>query len=322
MKKLFFLFVILNLFAAALEIKNLRVLPNEINAGDTTRIMFALDAPARVSISIKNLNGNSITSIIENVDLPNGQFAFAWNSPKNLTGGFYVPYILATDKSSGETFAKQLDFNTAKMVSIPFKTSNLPQGGKKISYSLDKPALVSIRVGINNGPMYKIISNWELTQPGSYSVDWDGWDNSHVLRVDNLANHLIDVRCIPVEINALRVRNNIKKSIFSKTTAPELLKDIHAFIPEFSAKTLIDKSKKSVAFNINVNDDTLNKLEDIPFEYVLYIDGERYGEIENAVSPYTWEISTKNLSNGSHIFTLMVCTSIEQINTRSFKLTL
>ncbi len=322
MKKLLCCLIFINCIANALDIQNLRAVPKDISAGDTVRIMFALDSPANVSLIIKNLNGNSITSLLNNVDLPAGQFAFPWTTPVNIQNGFYVPCVVAKDKSSGNVFAKQLDFNTAKMIAVPFKTTNLQNGGKKISFSIDKPALVSVRVGINNGPMYKIISNWKLTKPGSYSIDWDGWDNSRVLRVDNLANHLIDVRCIPVEINALQIRNGKKNyPVNSQMSAPELLKNIHAFIPEFNAA--IDSSVKNfININIDVDNDTLDKLAGIPYEYVLYIDGERYGEIENAVSPFLWKIPRNKFSKGAHIFTIMLCTSIEQINSKSFKVIL
>ncbi len=173
--------------------------------------------------------------------------------------------------------------------------------------------------------MYKIISNWELAQPGSYSVNWDGWDNSHVLQVDQLANYLVDVRYIPVEINALYIESS-KKNNAKAVPAPELLRQIHAFVPEFSVAAAANKTSSGktdfVNLNIIVDEKTIGELGDIPYEYVLYIDGERYGEVENGVSPYTWEISTKNLSKGNHIFTLMICTSIEQINSKSFKVNL
>jgi hypothetical protein len=89
-----------------------------------------------------------------------------------------------------------------------------------------------------------------------------------------------------------------------------------------SNKKITSENNESIDLNINVDDKTLEELGDIPYEYVLYIDGKRYGEIENTTSPYTWKVFTKNLSKGNHIFTLMICTSIEQINTRSFKVTL
>ncbi len=323
MKRLLFIIAFFVVPTFALEIQNLRVVPNDINAGDNARIMFKLDNPATLSVEIKDFNGRSVTSLVNNAIYPAGQFSVLWKTPKNTGTGYYIPVITAVNRQTGKKITERLKTKTAKMISVPFNVANLPGAGKKISYSLDEPGLVSIRVGINNGPMYKIISNWELAQPGTYSVNWDGWDNSHVLKVDQLANYLIDVRYIPIEIDALHIKNNRKTKTVEQITAPELLKQIHAFVPEFSA-SVINKNPddKNLTLDIQVDQNTLDELGDIPFEYVLYIDGERYGEIENTSSPYKWEISTKNIAKGNHVFTLMVCTSIEQINSKSFKVTL
>ena len=326
MKRLLFIIALFVVPAFALEIQNLRVVPKNIDAGNLTRIMFKLSGPAKLSINVKGLNGASVTSLISNVLYPAGQFSIPWKSPEKIASGYYIPVITAVDQTSGESVTKQIETRTAKMISLPVTTSDLPGGNKKISYSIDKAALVSIRVGINNGPMYKIISNWELTQPGPYSVKWDGWDGDHVIKVDQLANYLIDIKYIPVGIDALYVTN--PKNISKKTIVPasEILRQINAFVPKYSVavsnKKITSENNESIDLNINVDDKTLEELGDIPYEYVLYIDGKRYGEIENTTSPYTWKILTKNLDEGSHIFTLMICTSIEQINTRSFKLTL
>lgn len=323
MKRLLFIITLFTAAAQAIDIQNLRVSPENINAGDVSRIMFKLSSKAMLSVVLKDLAGNSVTSIVKNALYPAGQFAIPWKTPGNIPEGFYTPVITALSQLNGEIITEKIETRTAKMISAPFTVSDLPGAGKKISYALDEAGLVSIRVGINNGPLYKIISNWELTQPGSYSVNWDGWDNDRVLKVDQLANYVIDVRYIPVEINALYIKSNVKNTQITQTTAPELLRQIHAFVPEFSVSvsdtTSAIVNNDSVDLDINVSDKTLDELGDIPYEYVLYIDGKRYGEIENGVSPYNWKVSTKNLSKGNHIFTLMICTSIEQINSKSFK---
>ena len=323
-----YLFLITTLFvssALALEIENLRVVPKNIDAGGTTRIMFKLSDPAALSLVVNDLSGNTVTSLLSNALYPAGQFSVVWKTSKKNGAGYYIPVVTAVGKHSGETVTKRIKTKTAKMNAVPFDTTDLPGSNKKISYSIEEPALVSIRVGINNGPMYKIISNWELTEPGNYSVDWDGWDNDHVLKVDQLANYLIDVRSIPVKMEALHI-NNSKKNNASALPAAELLQEIHAFVPEFSVAATPEKTNSGKAdyvnLDINVNEKTLDELGDMPYEYVLYIDGKRFGEIENGSSPYSWEISTKNFSKGSHIFTLMLCTSIEQINSKSLKITL
>jgi len=325
MKCLFFITALFVSSGFAIEIQNLRIVPKKIDAGDITRVMFKLSGPAVLSVAVKDLSGNTVTSLVTNAIYPAGQFSIPWKTSEKIAEGYYTPVITAVNQQNGEIITKRIETKTAKMISAQFNVSDLPGAGKRISYSLDEPGLVSIRVGINNGPMYKIISNWELTDPGSYSVDWDGWDNSHVLQVDQLANYLVDVRYIPVEIEALHIESSKKKNA-KAIPAQELLRQINAFIPEFSVlvagkKTSSDKTDY-VNLDINVDGKTLEELGDIPYEYVLYIDGERYGEVEHGVSPYTWEISTKNLSKGNHIFTLMVCTSIEQINSRSFKVNL
>ena len=325
MKRLFFITAFFVGSTFAVEIQNLRVVPKDIDAGNVTRIMFKLSDPAMLSVVVKDLGGNSATSLVSSAIYPAGQFSIPWKTPGNIPAGFYTPVITAVNQRNGETVTKRIKTRTSKMISAPFSISDLPGSGKRISYSLNEPGLVSVRVGINNGPMYKIISNWELTQPGSYSIDWDGWDGDRVLKVDQLANYLIDVRYIPVEVNALHIKNSKSEKV-TVVPAPELLRQIHAFIPEFSVsvsdKTTAPEDNNFIDLNINVSEKTLEELGDIPYEYVLYIDGERYGEIENGTSPYNWKISTENLSKGNHIFTLMVCTSIEQINTRSFKVTL
>jgi len=327
MKYLIFIIALFVSSTFALDIQNLRVNPNNIDAGSMTRIMFKISKAAFISIDIQDLNGNIVTSLVKNVLYHSGQFSIPWKTSKNIDQGYYTPVINAVDQKNGSSISKMIDTKIARMISIPFDISDQPGIGKRISYSLDSTALVSIRVGINNGPLYKILSNWELTKPGNYSIDWDGWDNDHVLQVDQLANYLIDVRTIPVEIKALHITNkNKNKKVATSVPATEILRQIDAFIPKFSVdvsnKKKASEKTDSLMLNITVDQKTLDELGDIPFEYVLYIDGKRYAEIENSLSPFSWEIFTQNLSKGNHIFTLMLCTSIEQINSKSFKVNL
>ena len=257
MKHLIFIIALFVSSGFALEIQNLRVVPKDINAGDMTRVMFKLSDSVMLSVVVKDLSGNSITSLVSNALYPAGQFSIPWKTSGNIGAGYYTPVITAVNQRNGETVTKRIETRTAKMISAPFNVSDLPGSGKRISYSLNESGLVSVRVGINNGPLYKIISNWELTDPGTHSVDWDGWDNDHVLQVDQLANYLIDVRYIPVEIDALHIKAKDKSKSIS-VPAPELLRQIHAYIPKFSVAVADKKTSSgkidSVNLNINVDE--------------------------------------------------------------------
>lgn len=308
----------------ALSIDSLRVVPTNIQPGENTRVMFSLSQPATLTAEMQTLNGTTVTSLLSNAHYPPGQYSLSWDTPADLRGGYYTPVITATD-TSGESVTEKIPVRTSKMIPVEYTTQKTLSDTTEIAYTLPQPGLVSVRVGINNGPLYKNLVNWELAAAGTHSIQWDGWDNDSVFRVDKLSNYHIDVRYIPVECNALYVASK-KGAPPVSITAPELLRQIHAFVPQFSvatdAKTNTGGNNEIITLKMTVDPDTLQKLQDIPYEYVLYINGERYGEIEQGTSPCYWDVSTHTLTPGEHIFTVMLCTSIEQINSRSFKVQL
>ena len=61
--------------------------------------------------------------------------------------------------------------NIIPVTNIDFK----PQTGE-ITYELKVPALIRVRIGIFDGPLYTTIIDWEQKQPGKYTEHWDGMD--------------------------------------------------------------------------------------------------------------------------------------------------
>lgn len=51
----------------------------------------------------------------------------------------------------------------------------------KIGYELKLPALVRVRIGMVDGPLYAAVLNWQLKQPGVYTEQWSGKDNFGVI---------------------------------------------------------------------------------------------------------------------------------------------
>ena len=302
----------------AASISDVRVMPEQVSPGQPACVAFKLAAAALVTVRLRDLSGAIATTLVANAQYPAGQFSLPWEPTAATADGFYRPDIVARDIADNKETSASLGSTIARMEPIPFSAADAPAGGKTITYTVDKPAFVTIRVGVNNGPMYRIIVDWQFMQPGTYAVTWDGWDENRVVRADQVSGHVIDARCIPVQLNALRVTNAARKMPAGKIPASVLLAQFAAVTPRFSAVAGAPHAG-FVPLYIAVDPQTLTQLNGLPYEYVLYIDGARYNEIENATSPYTWEISCRNMSSGEHVFTVMLCTSIEQVNTRSLK---
>lgn len=49
--------------------------------------------------------------------------------------------------------------------------------GKTISYSLNFPAYIRIRLGVEEGPLYRTLLNWDKREPGKHQEQYTGLDN-------------------------------------------------------------------------------------------------------------------------------------------------
>ena len=304
----------------AVTVSDVRVAPEQVAPGQASHVMFKLDAAALVTLRLRDLSGTIMTTLLANAQYPAGQFSVGWDPGAEIANGFYRPEVVARDTAGGAEVSASLNSTIATMEPLRFSADDTPAGGKTITYTVEKPAFVAIRVGINNGPMYRIIVDWQFMPPGTYTVPWDGWDENRVVNASRKEGCVIDARCIPVQLNALRVSNAKRTQPAGKIPAALLLAQFAAVTPRFSA-VAGPATPVSIPLRIAVDAASLAQLNGLPFEYVLYIDGARYDEIENARSPYTWDVSRRNVTPGEHVFTLMLCTSIEQVNSRSFKIT-
>jgi hypothetical protein len=324
--------------AAAQDLRISQVQPNRTQLdparGDSLQLRFQLSAPAQVSLQlydgrewlIREIPGKGVLSAGEHVlswDLrdqagrPVPPEAYTYALEARANDGKVVRYDLA-DATGGETVA-------ARDVK-----RDAGRGG--ISYVLDRPSRVSVRMGLDNGgPLLRTLLDWVVRPAGEQYESWDGKDASGVLALSAHPRLNISVQAFSLPENSIIVGGRE-----TKVNLIEHLSGAHAARPRTrpQPKRMYAHAQQPLQargdFNVRLSlPDALPRSADgIPivsgpiavrlevdaadreralarrFEPVFFVDGQFAFENEVGFVPMTWNFDPAALSTGEHFLTV------------------
>lgn len=318
-----------------LVIAQVRVDRNAIDPAkkETAAIRFMLNETADVTLSIFDGRDRQVfTNTAE--DLAPGEHSLAW--PGTDSRGEPVPpeaysYTLRAKNAGGEVVYDLTDVTAGEPLTA--KDVRWDAKAKAVTYYLDKPARVNLRLGLQDGPYLRTLVDWVPRTAGAHAEAWDGADASGVLQLQDhpLLSPVVKATSLPANtlfVGPLPDRVRFvaeagqapqrartvpmpRKRLFDRARQPlETRGDITASL------TLAGDYRKDsqgrwivsgqVPLVINVSDGERQRVLQRRFESVFYIDGTYAHENELGYLPLTWVWDTSRINPGEHFVTLNV----------------
>lgn len=197
--------------------------------------------------------------------------------------------------------ASPLRTEPPKSVEIQALELGFDQQAGVISYVLPEDALVRIRIGVSEtGPLLRTLLDWEFRGAGRHEEPWDKMDQSGSVSFAHYETFLAAVACMPLDATGYDKRIS---SVAGLHKAP----GINVTFPgasDWTDEVPIVAGVTPVRVTIAEADRTW--MTENNFEVLLYIDEVFLSEEEEGITPYTFLLNTRGISEGMHVITANV----------------
>lgn len=322
------------ILADELTISNVR--PNSVRLdpakGETLQLSFQLSTPAQVKLQVYDGRELLVREIQEPGPAKAGERALSWDL-RDRDGKVVPPeaytYVLEAQSKDGKVVRYDLADATGGQT-VAARDVHVDKTSGEISYVLDRPARVNIRVGLNNaGPLLRTLIDWVVRPAGQQTERWNGKDASEVL---DLAAHprlhvsvqafslpensiLVgepgpQVQLIPgLSARAQRPKSGTQaKRMYSHAQQPlESRGDFKVLwtlpsLPRSATGLPIVTGMTPVRLDVHQAD--RERALSRRFEPVFFIDGQFAFENEVGFVPMTWNFDPSALNEGEHFLTV------------------
>jgi hypothetical protein len=149
--------------------------------GDSLKVPVVLGVPGRLRLEVLTGDGDSVRVLEQKGVLKPGTHTLTWDGKD--AKGTVVPdeayhLVLQCECEGHGTLTLDARRTTGGHPVEKLATSFSREGG--ISYTLQEPARVLVRVGTKGGAMMRILQSWAPKAPGRVLEEWDGFDASGV----------------------------------------------------------------------------------------------------------------------------------------------
>ncbi|MFA0813713.1 FlgD immunoglobulin-like domain containing protein [Microbulbifer epialgicus] len=323
-------------FTQALEVTQVRAESQAFDPelGESAKIHFSIDEPASVSLNIYD-GRDRLVKQVKQEELAAGEHALSWNG-MDLKGRVVPPeaysYSLTAVNAEHNVTHDLTDLTGDEIVNVSDVRWDKETG--LIHYHLERPARVSIRIGLKEGgPLLRTLLDWAPRPGGTQAEVWDGWDASNALRVNAHPKLNLAVTAYSLNENILLVGGKPQSVAFAELTEENSRKKVevrkhnkrmyfHADQPletrsdfETFLTLGMDAEKDaegrwvvsgSVPVRLNVAKKDKERLLERRFEPVFYVDGTFAFETEVGFLPMTWHWDTSSVNEGEHYVTVNV----------------
>jgi len=319
----------------------------DIEKNEPVNISYTLNRPAKVNVAIWDSYDRNVRNLLDEQPQEKGNHEIEWDGKDKF--GDYVPdeaytfVIQAVDANSNmEQYDSAKNSGGEEYEPQEFK---VPTYGK-ITYHLEKPCRVRVRIGVNQGALLREWLSWECRPAGFHVENWNGMDDSGKIELRNLGDltYTIDAFTLPdnsiivnksklltmAELVALdriypdkrsftntnpnnkarhanHERRNCRPVRFDITFPPDL-SYIDDYIPILTGKTPI---------RIIINSEDIDFIRNERFEISYYLDGTFLGEEEEGYDSLTIPFDIEKFPAGKHVLTVMVQGYSDHIGTQS-----
>ncbi|MDY6793022.1 MAG: hypothetical protein SWH54_17290 [Thermodesulfobacteriota bacterium] len=325
-----------------------RIEPQKIDVfkNETVQISWHQSEEGNLDVFICNLDGIIVRTFYHREDLKSGSYIVAWDgrdtSGRLCPNGIYIPIIKIRSKRWGRELYNPTDSpwgedRTIKDLNYDFKS-------RTINYTLAKPMLCKMRVGLKEGgPCYKTIFEWQPHEAGYHEKQWDGKDLNGIVEVwkKDKFQIVLDGFSVPKEAIFLEGSENpshrfkgIEKRFSLNPPRGEKIM-VHAlhkreFCHDIPIKVDLIGTRGTIkgspiiggTADIKVMTAYKSDLEHIireRFELYQFMDGNFVYEAPQKTLPVIMKLNTNKFTNGLHIFTINLRTSEDHVGTYSMK---
>jgi FlgD Ig-like domain len=299
---------------------------------EVVAISFSLSEPASTVLHVYDGRGIEIRHIESQGELSAGEHDLRWDGRdwrgKDVPAEAYA-YTLSAKGPDGQLVAYDLTDVTGGDELVP-RDVKWDAATGRVSYVLDKPARVNIRLGLqNDGPLLRTLIDWVPRTDGLQSEAWDGFDASRML---NLAAH----PSLVVAVSAFSVPDNTIFVGGSPTTVrviEELPDPLVRRPAAVRVKHMYDHSQQPLESRgdymiqlqlprdlrtrgglpviegptpLTIESESKDRARVISrrFEPVYFVDGQFLFENETGFLPMTWVWDPATTSEGIHYLTV------------------
>jgi len=175
---------------------------------EITNIHFRISEPAHVTLHIFDGRDLEIRRVESAGLLDTGEHVLTWDGKDSRgTAAPYEAYVytLSAVTAAGDSVEHDLTDSTGGEGLIP-KDVRWDAIAHEITYVLERPARVNVRIGMaNGGPLLRTLIDWVPRTGGLQREKWDGYDASHVLDVSTHPNLDIGVNAFALPDNTILV---------------------------------------------------------------------------------------------------------------------
>ncbi len=151
-------------------------------------ITFSLTEPCTLNLFICTTAGEIVRNLITAEEMSAGEHTKSWDGVddnfKAAANGLYFPIIQCKSKKKGAFTYDPSAHPWGE--EVPAQNFSYNNGGKELSFEIDRPAYARLRVGLKDGgPVYRTLAPWRLWQAGPHRVQWNGKDKRNTRSVLN-----------------------------------------------------------------------------------------------------------------------------------------
>ncbi len=182
---------------------------------------------------------------------------------------------------------------------------------KTITYTLTAPAHVRIRLGVNEGPMYTTLLNWENREIGTHVEHYTGFDGDntvftlHFYTADDADTYGLDLYEIlpqPEQVIVGKALPAARLNQMHKTHRREFCHDLNAQTRFDSVRvkngTAMIRRKIPLVIDLDKDDKLWFTRE--RFQVHIFLDDVLVHQDLDGYVPYVWNFDPKGINSGQH----------------------
>jgi len=301
---------------------------------ESVQVRFSLSAPAQVVLRLYDGRDLQIREIATRSVLPAGEHTISWDLRDQR--GRPVPdeaysYVIEARGSDGKIVRHDLTDLTGG-TDLAVRDVKWDAQSSKLSYVLDKPGRVSVRMGLNDGgPLLQTLLDWVVRPAGLQQETWDGKDASNVLDLSRHPRLVTSVQAFVLPENSILVGSApVKVALISDLDSKAPRREqiartakrmyahgqqpldargdfkVHLTMPKDLPRNAAGLPIVSATVPVKLDVDAKDRERALArrFEPVFFVDGQFAFENEVGFVPMTWNFDPSALNAGEHFLTV------------------